>query len=106
MVTAATSATQNVITAVNKAGAHVDDTFFEPLAAADSVLRSDERELGACLADIGAGSTELIIFQQGAVAYTGVVPVGGDHFTSDLSVGLCTALGEAEKIKRVYGNAI
>ncbi len=106
MVTAATSATQNVITAVNKAGVHVDDTVFEPLAAADAVLRSDERDLGVCLADIGAGSTELIIFQQGAVAYTGVVPVGGDHFTSDLSVGLCTALGEAEKIKRVYGNAI
>ena len=106
MVTAATSATQNVITAVNKAGVHVDDTVFEPLAAADSVLRSDERELGVCLADIGAGSTELIVFQQGAVAYTGVIPVGGDHFTSDLSVGLCTPLADAEKIKKVYGNAI
>jgi cell division protein FtsA len=106
MVTAATSATQNVITAVNRAGVHVDDTVFEPLAAADSVLRSDERELGVCLADIGAGSTELIVFQQGAVAWTGVVPVGGDHFTSDLSVGLCTPLAEAEKIKKIYGNAI
>jgi cell division protein FtsA len=91
---------------VNKAGVHVDDTVFEPLAGADSVLRADERELGVCLADIGAGSTELIVFQQGAVAYTGVIPVGGDHFTSDLSVGLCTALAEAETIKRTYGNAI
>src|SRR5258708_9602209 len=106
LVTAATSATQNVITAVNKAGVHVDDTVFEPLAAADAVLRSDERELGVCLAEIGAGSTEMIVFQQGAVAYTGVVPVGGDHFTSDLSVGMCTPLAEAEKIKKVYGNAI
>src|SRR5262250_2441319 len=106
IATAATSATQNVITAVNKAGVHVDDTVFEPLAAADSVLRSDERELGVCLADIGAGSTELIVFQQGAVAWTGVIPVGGDHFTSDLSVGLCTPLADAEKIKKVYGNAI
>lgn len=106
LVTAATSATQNVITAVNKAGVQVDDTVFEPLAAADSVLRSDERELGVCLADIGAGSTELIVFQQGAVSYTGVVPVGGDHFTSDLSLGLCTPLAEAEKIKKIYGNAI
>jgi cell division protein FtsA len=106
MVTAATSATQNVITAVNKAGVHVDDTVFEPLAGADSVLRADERELGVCLADIGAGSTELIVFQQGAVAHTAVIPLGGDHFTSDLSVGLCTALVEAEKIKKVYGNAI
>ena len=106
IVTTATSATQNVITAVNKAGVHVDDTVFEPLAAADSVLRADERELGVCLADIGAGSTELIVFQQGAVAWTGVIPVGGDHFTSDLSVGLCTPLAEAEKIKKIYGSAV
>ncbi|MGA8428408.1 MAG: cell division protein FtsA [Candidatus Sulfotelmatobacter sp.] len=106
MVTAATSAIQNVITAVNKAGVHVDDTVFEPLAAADAVLRADERELGVCLADIGAGSTELIVFAQGAVAYTGVIPIGGDHFTSDLSVGMCTPLAEAEKIKRAYGSAI
>src|SRR5436190_6344026 len=106
MVTATTSATQNVITAVNRAGVHVDDTVFEPLAAADSVLRSDERELGVCLADIGAGSTELIVFQQGAVTYTGVIPIGGDHFTSDLSVGLCAPLAESEKIKKVYGSAV
>src|SRR5438132_917969 len=106
LVTAATNATQNVITVVNKAKVHVDDTVFEPLAAADSVLRADEREMGVCLADIGAGSTELIVFVQGAVAHTGVIPVGGDHFTSDLSVGMCTPLVEAEKIKRAYGNAI
>jgi cell division protein FtsA len=106
IVTAAASATQNVITAVNKAGVHVDDTVFEPLACADSVLRSDERELGVCLAEIGAGSTDLIVFQDGAVAHTGVIPVGGDHFTSDLSVGLCTPVAEAEKIKRFYGNTI
>ena len=106
MVTAATSATQNVITAVNRAGVHVDDTVFEPLAGADAVLRSDERELGVCLADIGAGSTELVVFQQGAVAYSGVIPVGGDHFTSDLSVGLCTPQADAEKIKKNYGSAV
>ncbi len=106
MVTAASSATQNVVTAVNRAGVHVDDTVFEPLACADAVLRSDERDLGVCLADIGAGSTELAIFHQGAVAFTGVIPIGGDHFTSDLSVGLCTPVNEAEKLKRLYGNAI
>lgn len=106
MVTAASSATQNVVSAVNRAGVHVDDTIFEPLAAADSVLRTDERELGVCLADLGAGSTGLIVFQEGAVTHTGVLPVGGDHFTSDLSVGLCTPLAEAEKIKKHYGNAI
>jgi cell division protein FtsA len=106
MVTAGSSATQNVISAVNRAGVHVDDTVFEPLACADSVLRSDERELGVCLADLGAGSTSLIVIQEGAVIHTAVVPIGGDHFTSDLSVGLCTPLAEAEKIKKMYGNVV
>jgi cell division protein FtsA len=106
MITAATSATQNVITSVNRAGVHVDDTVFEPLACADSVLRSDERELGVCLADIGAGSTSLIVIQEGAIAHSMVLPVGGDHFTSDLSVGLCTPILHAEKIKKLFGNAI
>jgi cell division protein FtsA len=105
MITAAASATQNVVTAVNRAGVHVDDTVFEPLAAADSVLRADERELGVCLADLGAGSTSLVLFHEGAVAHTAVLPIGGDHFTSDLSVGLCTPLAEAEKIKKLYGHA-
>jgi cell division protein FtsA len=106
MVTASAGATQNVVSAVNRAGVHVDDTVFEPLACADAVLRADERELGVCLVDIGAGSSSLIVFHEGAVAHTAVIPIGGDHFTSDLSVGLCTPVAEAEKIKRLYGNVI
>ena len=106
IVTASSAATQNLITAVNKAGVHVDDTIFEPLACAESVLRSDERDLGVCLADLGAGSCDLIVFQQGAVAHTAVIPVGGDHFTSDLSVGMCTPLSEAESLKKNFGNAV
>jgi cell division protein FtsA len=106
MITAAASATQNVITAVNRAGVHVDDTVFEPLACADSVLRSDERELGICLADIGAGSTNVVVIQEGSVGHSAVLPIGGDHFTSDLSVGLCTPIVEAEKIKKSFGNVI
>jgi cell division protein FtsA len=106
MITAASSATQNVITAVNKAAVHVDDTVYEPLACADAVLRADERELGVCLADLGAGSTSLIVFQGGAVAHTAVIPIGGDHFTSDLSVGLCTPVSDAESVKKLYGHAI
>jgi cell division protein FtsA len=104
LVTAMSSATQNVITAVNRAGVHVEDTVFEPLACADAVLRADERELGVCLADVGAGSSSLIVFQEGAVLHSAVIPIGGEHFTSDLSVGLCTPVSEAEKIKKLYGN--
>jgi cell division protein FtsA len=106
IVTAVSSALQNVVSAVNRAGVHVDDTVFEPLACADAVLRADERELGVCLADLGAGSTNLIVFQEGAVAHSAAIPIGGDHFTSDLSVGLCTPIVEAERIKKFYGNAI
>jgi cell division protein FtsA len=105
IVTASSSAAQNVVTAVNKAGVHVDDTIFEPLACADSVLRSDERDLGICLVDMGAGSCDLIVFQQGAVAHTAVIPVGGDHFTGDLSVGVCTPFSDAEALKKNFGNA-
>jgi len=106
LATAASTATQNVVTAVNRAGIHVDDTVYEPLAAADAVLKADERELGVCLCDIGAGSTDLIVFFEGAVAHTGVVPIGGDHFTNDVAVGLRTPLAEAEKIKKLFGNAM
>jgi cell division protein FtsA len=106
MVTVDSSIMQNVVTAVNRAGVHVDDTVFEPLACADAVLRADERELGVCLVDLGAGSTSLIVFKEGVVIHTAVIPVGGDRFTSDLSVGLCTPLVVAEKIKKLYGNVI
>ncbi len=106
VITASTSATQNVVTTLNRAGIHVDDTVYEALADADAVLRQDERELGVCLADIGAGSTDLIVFQDGAVIHAGVVPIGGDHFTNDVAVGLRTPLADAEKIKRLFGCAI
>ncbi|MBZ5569573.1 MAG: cell division protein FtsA [Acidobacteriia bacterium] len=106
VVTAAATATQNVVTALNRAGVHVDDTIFEALACADSVLRTDERELGVCVADIGAGSTDIVVFHEGAVAHTGAVPVGGDHFTNDVAVGLRTPLADAEKIKRLFGSAV
>jgi cell division protein FtsA len=106
VVTASTSATQNIVTALNRAGIQVDDHVFEALAAADAVLRQDERELGVCLADIGAGSTDLIVFHEGAVVHTGVVPIGGDHFTNDVAVGMRTPLADAEKIKRMFGKAV
>ena len=106
VVTAGTMATQNVVTAVNRAGIHVDDTVFEALACADSVLQTDERELGVCLADIGAGSTDLIVYYEGVVIHTGVVPVGGDHFTNDVAVGFRTPIPDAESIKKMFGCAI
>jgi len=106
VVTTSATAAQTVVTALNRAGIHVDDTIYEPLAAADAILRPDERELGICLADIGAGTTDLVVYYEGAVAHTGVVPIGGDHFTNDVAVGLRTPIADAEKIKRSFGCAV
>jgi cell division protein FtsA len=105
LVTASNTATQNVITAVNRAGVLVTDTVLEPMAAADACLTADERELGCCLLDIGGGTTDLVVFVGGVVRYASAVPVGGDHFTNDLAVGLRTPIPEAERIKREYGCA-
>jgi cell division protein FtsA len=106
VVTAAQSSTQNVVNALNRAGILVDDVVYEPLACADAVLRSDEREIGVVLADIGAGSTDVIVYYEGAVVHTAVIPVGGDHFTNDIAIGLPTPLSEAEKIKKQFGCAV
>ena len=106
LVTSAAGPTQNFVTALNLAGIEVEDNAYEARACADAVLRGDERELGVCLADIGAGTTDLIVFHEGVVVHTGVVPLGGDHFTNDIAVGLRTPLADAENIKRMFGCAV
>ncbi len=106
IITSSKSSVQSATTAANRASIHVVDTVFEALAAAECTLKSDERELGVCLLDIGAGTTELIVFFEGCVAHTSVVPLGADHFTNDVAVGLRTPLIEAEKIKRAFGHAV
>jgi len=106
VITAAASAYQNIVTVMNRAGIHVDGTVFEALACSDAVLGSDERELGVCVCDIGAGSSDVIVFHEGVVVHTAVVPIGGDHFTNDVAVGLRTPLADAEKIKRQFGCAV
>lgn len=106
IVTSSGAATQNIVTAVNRAGVRVDDTVLEPLAAAEACLTQDERELGSCLLDIGGGTTELIAYAGGVVRHTAAIPVGGDHFTNDLAVGLRTPIPEAEKIKREHASAV
>ena len=103
IVTASATASQNVVTAVNRAGIVVLDTVFEGLASSDACLGTDDRELGVALVDIGGGSTELVVFHQGTVRHTAVIPVGGEHFTNDIAVGLRTPIPEAEKIKKKYG---
>lgn len=105
IVTAAAAATQNLISAVNRAGLLVADTVLEPLAAAEACLTTDERELGSVLVDIGAGSTDWIAFHHGTPRTSGMVPIGGEHFTHDIAIGLRAPLWEAERLKRGHGSA-
>jgi len=105
IVTAGAAAVQNLIGAVNRAGVVVEDTVLEPLAAAEACLTPDEKELGVVLVDAGAGSTNWMIFERGAPRDSGLLPVGGEHFTQDVAIGLSTPLWEAERIKRAYGCA-
>jgi cell division protein FtsA len=99
IVTSAISATQNLVTAANRAGVIVADTVLEPLAAAEACLTQDERELGCALLDIGGGGTDIVVYAGGVVRHAAAVPIGGDHFTNDLAVGLRTPVPEAERVK-------
>ena len=105
LVTCSASAMQNLVSAVNQAGVEVADTVLEPLASAEACLTQDERELGSCLLDIGGGTTELVVFGNGMLRHAAAIPVGGDHFTNDLAVGLRTPIPEAERIKKEHGCA-
>ncbi len=105
LVTSSIIATQNLVTAANRAGILISDTVLEPLASSDACLTQDERELGCCLLDIGGGTTEIIVYGGGAIRHTSAVGIGGDHFTNDLAVGLRTPIPEAERIKRHHGCA-
>lgn len=106
IVSGAASSTQNIVACVNRAGVAVVDTVIEQLSAAESVLTPDERELGVALVDIGGGTADLAIFERGSLWHTGVVAIGGDHFTNDIAVGLRTPIPDAEKLKRKHGCAL
>lgn len=106
IVTGAITSAQNIIKCANKAGLDVDDIVLEQLGSSEAVLTTEEKELGAAIIDIGGGTTDLIIFSNGAIKHTAVVSLAGSHVTSDISMGLRTPLEEAEKIKLRYGCAL
>jgi cell division protein FtsA len=106
IATCSGSALQSTVTCANRAGLEVTEAVLESVAAAEATLSVDERELGVCLLNIGAHSSDLVVFFEGAVAFTASVPVGGAHFTNDLAVGLQMPVAQAEDIKRQYGHAV
>jgi cell division protein FtsA len=84
----------------------VRDVVLEPLASAEAVISPEEKELGILLIDLGGGTTDVALFRDGAVWYTGSLPLGGDHISNDIAVGLRTPTAEAEELKKRHGCAL
>ena len=106
IVTGAITSAQNIIKCANRAGLDVNDIVLEQLASSEAVLMPEEKELGVAIIDMGGGTTDLVIFSDGAIKHTAVVSLAGNHITNDISMGLRTPLEEAEKIKKRYGCAL
>ena len=106
MVTGAESASQNITKCIQKCGLEVDDIVLEQLASSYAVLTEDEKELGSCLVDIGGGTTDIAVFQGGAIQHTAVIPIAGDQVTNDIAVSMRTPTQYAEDIKIKYACAL
>jgi cell division protein FtsA len=105
IVTGGTTAMQNLEKCVESAGIAVDGWVLSSLAAGELILTEPEREMGVVICDMGAGTTDMAIYIEGSVWHTAVIPVGGDHVTSDISQGLHLPLETAEAVKLRQGVA-
>jgi len=105
IVTTAVASAQNVIKCANRCNLQVADIVLESLASAQAVLEDDEKELGVAMIDIGGGTCDLMVYSDGAIVHTSVLPLGGGHITNDIATVLRTPLDSADKIKKKYGCA-
>jgi cell division protein FtsA len=105
IVTGAQSAAENIIKCVRRCGLEVEQLLLNPLSSSLAVLTEDERELGVACVDIGAGTTDVAIFTNGAIRHTAVIPIAGDLITSDIAMALRTPTKDAEDIKVESGYA-
>jgi cell division protein FtsA len=105
IITGSKTILHNLLRCVERAGLEITDICLQPLAAGSVALSKDEKNLGVALVDIGGGSTTIAVFEQNHLYATSVLPVGGEHITKDLSIGLRTTTDEAERIKVKYGHA-
>src|SRR5688572_32103932 len=106
IITIASSAIANVSKVIEAAGVQVDDVVLQPLASAEAVLTPEERRQGVIIADIGGGCTDLSVFIEGSIQHTATLPIGGNHITRDLVVGLRCPYHSAEEAKAIHGNAL
>lgn len=103
IITGSVTSAQNLVKCVNRAGFRVESFVLDSLASARAVLSRDEMELGVLALDLGGGTTDVLVYLEGAPYFTSVVPVGGAQVTSDLSIMLKTPMESAERIKREAG---
>ncbi len=106
IVTGAVASAENIIKCATRAGLEVRDIVLQPLASSEATLTADEKELGVILIDIGGGTSDIAVFVDGSIRHTAVLPLGGDHLTHDIAIGLRTPPQCAEDIKRQYGCAL
>lgn len=104
LITASGAAIKNLRKALLEVGVQIDDLVFPGLAAADAVLTKTEKELGCVVVDIGGGTTSVAAYIDGAITYSGVIPIGAKNVTNDLAIGLRVSLESAEKIKVALGS--
>lgn len=103
IISGAATSIRNLTKCINGIGIDVEGLVFTGLAASEAVLSETERELGVCLVDIGGGTTNICVFQEGSLAHSSVLPVGSNNVTNDLAIGLRVSLESAEKIKKFLG---
>jgi len=106
IITGMVTAANNIQRCVVKAGMEVADLILEPLASAEAVLGDDEKEAGVALVDIGGGTTDLAIFQDGIIRHTAVIPFGGNIITEDIREGCAILKNQAEHLKVKFGSAL
>ena len=106
IITGQIASINNVVKSVEKAGLKVIDLTLEPLASAASVLSDEEKEAGVALIDIGGGTTDVAIFQEGIIRHTAVIPFGGDIITKDIKEGCSIIQNQAELLKVRFGSAL
>ncbi len=105
LVTSERTREQNILKCIEKVGLDITDVVLNPLATSYSVLDKNEKDLGIALIDIGAGTTEVIVYTDGGVQHTGIIPLGGNNITLDIAHGVQTTIENAEKLKCNYGIA-
>ena len=106
LVTCAANAAQNIKKCIRRCGLEVEDIILEQLASSSAVLTEDEKQLGVALVDIGGGTSAIAIYTEGAIRYTGVIPIAGDQVTNDIAMALRTPTPHAEELKIKYACAL